>query len=37
MQTKAIGLLTDEKVKVEFRERLELYQEKKPYRQPSRT
>jgi eukaryotic-like serine/threonine-protein kinase len=32
-QTKAIDLLSDEKVKADYRSRLKLYQEKKPYHQ----
>jgi hypothetical protein len=32
-QSKAIKLLTDEKEKEDFRSRLKLYQEKKPYRE----
>jgi hypothetical protein len=32
-QTVAIGLLTDDQKKADFRTRLELYQQKKPYRQ----
>ena len=35
MQTKAIELLTDEKEKADFRTRLELFHQKKPYRQPT--
>ncbi len=32
-QSKAIELLSDEKTKEDFRSRLKLYQEKKPYRE----
>jgi hypothetical protein len=32
-ESKAIELLTDEKVKEKYRSRLKLYQEKKPYRE----
>ena len=35
-QSKAIELQSDEKTRDTYRSRLKLYQEKKPYREPSR-